>query len=222
MYRWSWLRGGLRHGRDMRACLRLFTVVRVMRCCACATLFCCCYVPTKCQLYIVVTKRRNSWTCRDNPNPEQETINYACKTRFLFDTAHSSTTRAVNWEQDAAVLDQQHLSAAFHFCSVTVTKRRNSWACRGNPNPEQEAEAIRTQSRKPSKAHTHKKRQPTNAGQPHSTWRKEATPQLGAAHAASEDNTHTSNHTACHQGRNCRPARHPPRAQQVPSQHTHN
>ena len=53
-----------------------------------------------------------------------------------------------------------------------VTKRRNSWACRGNPNPEQEtikgthtqetpallqrdaivghAEAIRTQSRKPS------------------------------------------------------------------------
>ena len=30
------------------------------------------------------------------------------------------------------------------------------------------AEAIRTQSRKPSKAHTHKKRQPTNAGQPHS------------------------------------------------------
>ena len=28
------------------------------------------------------------------------------------------------------------------------------------------AEAIRTQSRKPSKAHTHKKRQPTNAGQP--------------------------------------------------------
>ena len=37
------------------------------------------------------------------------------------------------------------------------------------------AEAIRTQSRKPSKAHTHKKRQPTNAGQPHSTRRKEAT-----------------------------------------------
>ena len=49
------------------------------------------------------------------------------------------------------------------------------------------AEAIRTQSRKLSKAHTHKKRQPTNAGQPHSTRRKEATPQLGAAHAASED-----------------------------------
>ena len=40
------------------------------------------------------------------------------------------------------------------------------------------AEAIRTQGRKPSKAHTHKKRQPTNAGQPHSTRRKEATPQL--------------------------------------------
>ena len=39
------------------------------------------------------------------------------------------------------------------------------------------AEAIRTQTRKPSKAHTHKKRQPTNAGQPHSTRRKEATPQ---------------------------------------------
>ena len=36
------------------------------------------------------------------------------------------------------------------------------------------AEAIRTQSREPSKAHTHKKRQPTNAGQPHSTRRKEA------------------------------------------------
>ena len=77
------------------------------------------------------------------------------------------------------------------------------------------AEAIRTQSRKPSKAHTHKKRQPTNAGQPHSTRRKEATPQLGAAHAASEDTTHTSNHTACHQGRKRRPARRPPRAQQV-------
>ena len=84
------------------------------------------------------------------------------------------------------------------------------------------AEAIRTQSRKPSKAHTHKKRQPTNAGQPHSTRRMEATPQLGAAHAASEDTTHTSNHTACHQGRKRRPARHPPRAQQEPSQHTHN
>ena len=54
------------------------------------------------------------------------------------------------------------------------------------------AEAIRTQSRKPSKAHTHKKRQPTNAGQPRSTRRKEATPQLGAAHAASEDTTHLS------------------------------
>ena len=84
------------------------------------------------------------------------------------------------------------------------------------------AEAIRTQSRKPSKAHTHKKRQSTNAGQPHSTRRKEATPQLAAAHAASEDTTHTSNHPACHQGRKRRPARHPPRAQQVPSQHTHN
>ena len=40
-------------------------------------------------------------------------------------------------------------------------------------------EAIRTQSRELSKAHTHKKRQPTNAGQRHSTRRKEATPQLG-------------------------------------------
>ena len=82
-----------------------------------------------------------------------------------------------------------------------VTKRRSSRACIGNPKPEQEtikgthaqetsallqrdaivghAEAIRTQSRKPSKAHTHKKRQPTNAGQPHSTRRKEATPQSG-------------------------------------------
>ena len=50
------------------------------------------------------------------------------------------------------------------------------------------AEAIRTQSRKPSKAHTHKKRQ-TNAGQPHSTRRKEATPQLGATHAATPGQT---------------------------------
>ena len=65
------------------------------------------------------------------------------------------------------------------------------------------AEAIRTQSRKPPKANKRDARQPTNAGQPHSTRRKEATPQLGAAHAASEDTTHTSNHTACHQGRHC-------------------
>ena len=66
------------------------------------------------------------------------------------------------------------------------------------------AEAIRTQSRKPSKAHTHKKHQP------------------GAIHAASEDNTHTSHHTACHQCSKRRPARHPPRAQQVPPKGTHN
>ena len=93
--------------------------------------------------------------------------------------------------------------------SVTflVTKRRNSEACRGNPNPEQET--IKG-------THTHKKRQRTNAGQPHSTRRKEANPQLGTAHAASEDTTHTSNHTACHQSRKRRPARHPPWAQQVP------
>ena len=47
-------------------------------------------------------------------------------------------------------------------------------------------------------------------------------PNWDATHAASEDTTHTSNHTAGHQGRKRRPARHPPRAQQVPSQHTHN
>ena len=41
------------------------------------------------------------------------------------------------------------------------------------------ASAIRNQSRKPSKAHTHNKRQPTNAGQPHSTRRKKVTPQSG-------------------------------------------
>ena len=35
--------------------------------------------------------------------------------------------------------------------------------------------AIRNQSRTPSKAHTHKKRQPTNAGQPYCTRCKEAT-----------------------------------------------
>ena len=47
-------------------------------------------------------------------------------------------------------------------------------------------------------------------------------PNWGATHAASEDTTHTSNHTACHQGRKRRPAWHPPRAQQAPSQHTDN
>ena len=46
-------------------------------------------------------------------------------------------------------------------------------------------------------------------------------PNQGAIHAASEDTTHTSNHTACHQCSRRRPARHPPRAQQVPSQRTH-
>ena len=44
-------------------------------------------------------------------------------------------------------------------------------------------------------------------------------PNQGAIHAASQDTTHTSNYTACHK---CRPARHPPRAQQVPCQRTHN
>ena len=55
------------------------------------------------------------------------------------------------------------------------------------------AEAIRTQSRKPSKAHTHKKRQPTNASQPHSTRRKEATPQLGR-YTCSEQRYHIKPH----------------------------
>ena len=46
-------------------------------------------------------------------------------------------------------------------------------------------------------------------------------PNQGALHAASENTTHISNHTACHQCSRRRPARHPPRAQQVPSQRTH-
>ena len=39
-------------------------------------------------------------------------------------------------------------------------------------------------------------------------------PKQGATHAASEDTTHTSNHTACHQRSKRRRAWHPPRAKQ--------
>ena len=97
--------------------------------------------------------------------------------------------------------------------SVGVTKRRNSWACIDNPNPEQET--IKG---------THA--QETSAYQRRATTHYAALgsnpPNWDATHAASEDTTHTSNHTACHQGRKRRPARHQPRAQQAPSQHTHN
>ena len=41
-------------------------------------------------------------------------------------------------------------------------------------------------------------------------------PIQGTIHAASEDTTHISSHTACHQSSRSRPARHPPWAQQVP------
>ena len=92
-------------------------------------------------------------------------------------------------------------------CSAVglVTKRRSSWACIGNPKPERDTI------------------EGTHAQETPAYQRRPATPpNQGAIHAASEDTTHTSNHTACHQCSRRRPARHPPRAQQVPSQRTHN
>ena len=64
--------------------------------------------------------------------------------------------------------------------------------------------------------HTRNASLPTQANHTVRGARKQP-PNWDATHAASEDTTHTSNHTACHQGRKRRPARHPPRAQQVPS-----
>ena len=95
-----------------------------------------------------------------------------------------SETRAGNHQR------HKHTHTHFRFleCCMALLLQRN--AIVGH------AEAIRTQSRKPLKAHTYKKCQPTNAGQPHSTRRKEATPQLGAAHAASEDTTYACPTTA--------------------------
>ena len=96
--------------------------------------------------------------------------------------------------------------------SYEVTKRRSSRACMGNPKPEQET--IKG-------THARETSLPTQANHTAPGARKQP-PNKGAIHVASEDTTHTSNQTACHQCSKRRPARHPPRAQQVPSQHTHN
>ena len=65
------------------------------------------------------------------------------------------------------------------------------------------------------RTHTRNASLPTQANHTVRGARKQP-PNQGAIHAASEDTTHTSNHTACHQGRKRRPARHPPRAQHTP------
>ena len=64
--------------------------------------------------------------------------------------------------------------------SVVVSKRRNSWACIGNPKPEQET-IKGTHAQETSAYHTARgaRKQPPNQG---------------AVHAPSEDTTHTSNH----------------------------
>ena len=88
-------------------------------------------------------------------------------------------------------------------------KRRNSWACIGYPNPEQET--IKG---------THAQETPAYQRRPTTQYAAQGSnPPIGRSR---EDTTHKSNHTACHQCSRRRPARHPPRAQQVPSQRTHN
>ena len=57
--------------------------------------------------------------------------------------------------------------------ALLVIKRRSSWACIGNPNPEQET--IKA---------THNKRQPTNAGQHRYTSHKRQTPDQAAVKAS--------------------------------------
>ena len=84
---------------------------------------------------------------------------------------------------------------------VCVTKRRSSWACIGNPNPEQET--IKGTHAQETSAY---QRRPTTQ---HAAQASKQPPNRGAIHAASEDTTHTSNNTTCHQGRKRRPARHP-------------
>ena len=76
------------------------------------------------------------------------------------------------------------------------------------------AEAIRTQSRKPSKAHTHKKRQPTNAGQPHSTRRK---PSKAHTYLTRTPHTHHTAPCATKAPATGTTVRHPPRARQGPA-----
>ena len=68
------------------------------------------------------------------------------------------------------------------YLTLVVTKRRSSWACTGNPKPEQET-IEGTHAQETPAYHTAR-----GAGQPHCTWCKEATqaPNQGATHAASE------------------------------------
>ena len=57
------------------------------------------------------------------------------------------------------------------------------------------AQSIRKYSRKPRKAHTHKKRQPTNAAQERCTRLTKQHPNQGAIHASNHDNTLVSSRT---------------------------
>ena len=79
----------------------------------------------------------------------------------------------------------------FWVWTICVTKRRSSRAGIGNPKPEQET-IKGTRTRNVSL--------PTQANHTARGARKQP-PNQGAIHAASEDTTHTSHHTACHQCR---------------------
>ena len=77
---------------------------------------------------------------------------------------------------------------------LRVAKRRNGRACISNQKLEQKLE------HKSPKAHTHDKRQPTNAGQQRCTSHKWQPPNQAAVHASHQDSTHASPNTLCHPG----------------------
>ena len=143
----------------------------------------------------VVTKRRSSWACIGNPKPEQDSLPLVqCGWPALVGWRFlcvCAFDAFLLWSRIAYACPYLRL---FVIC-LTAGKHRRLTRTRNASLPTQASHTPRGARKQP--------------------------PNQGAIHAASEDTTHTSNHTACHRCSRRRPARYPPRAQQVPSQRTH-
>ena len=107
-------------------------------------------------------------------------------------------------------------SECFQYEAVTVcvTKRRSGWACIGNPKVEQET--IEGTHAQETPGH---QRRPTTQHEVQGS-----NPPIRALYMqrAKIPQTHHTTPCATIAPGADKPARHPPRAQQVPSQHTHN
>ena len=92
--------------------------------------------PDRC----AVTKRRDGQACAGNQNLEQETTE---GTHTKEEPAHQRRPAKLREARTATprplYMHRTRTPHTYHNapCAL-VTKRRNSWACRGNPNPEQE------------------------------------------------------------------------------------